>query len=1786
MASNSFAESVINGTYKKSKQKQQNTSQSSNAFAESVIDGSYKKSKTINVSKEPTTTPNKQTINTINNSIIQTMGKSPTQTSNVNQVQPSTTPLVDNRASINPNASDNEKLRISANNNYNQKLALYEQASQAYKQKRDEELANRGISSDYISKFEDATPEQRLAKPTKEQVEQSASDARKYQAQREAIDEATKTEMDNAKFAQNQLKYAKYLKDYSDVQNEGVSLYDQTLGHVVRGAQDMFSTWTDDNRYIDENGNVQYLPTYNQMKEEQARNNTLLGNIGLDGLGKFLGDVGYQGAKVGTSIGLNALIPYAGSATYFTDIYADSYKDNINSGMDNEGAMVNAFAKAGQNYIKQRLLGGFGGKLAKVTGKDVSSLEKVFSKQWAKVATSPKVVAALSSMSAEAVDEFTDTYVEKAIDAVTRNDVSIGDVFSPDTFLEALYSGAVGGATGAIGGINPNSMAAAQQAINERLANQNIEQNTDAQIQAETPQIQTKPQDSINTKLTPQNVLDNPKTTNSNEMSDNLRNYFDLKEKYDKGTIKLEDRNNVISQLNELEDKLTPQERNEVYKRESQKLNTNNTNTQPNLEQTQLELNEADNNVQNNETKETEKQQKDIEQDLINEINNEQRKLDNGTSEDDGFHLAELQKELQEVQQKSIANDSNTFNLGKIDENNTLRSIRTKEDISNRKTNAYQYDNPEVKPYFKDAALDLRDALENYTTKGERWMRPDGTWDGTKFSSTPEITKLKDQYNMSYKDLDKGIDGIIKDKGAENNAASKKVELVIDDMLRNGYKSIDPNTSNPNQNYLDTLAGRPVDNQTNQQTEENPFADEEISEKPEWTKTRESTLKHMTDIANMSDGTNHQLTDKQKLDLINEGLEMGGFDKITELPGKEAKVEKQNDNIPERKSDSELLTIKKEETAKRIADDLNKSIKKDNASSQDFESLRKEIEKETGKPMRSYIETFTKGTGTTDLVKLMDNERITYDPTSKEKVTNEANKALNGLNYDEKIGLAKGIIHSDKRLKATDIAILTEVAKEANRLGKMNDVMELAQDMSMLETEGGQVVWAASLIKNSDPFSQLTMLRKIIDKEQSRGNKIYDGVKIKEDLVNKVVNSYNEDGTWNKETFDNAMDALKQDIVDQMKVRPTEKLNAWRYLSMLGNPKTHIRNVVANYAMMLLQGTKNKIASGIEAITPMQGLNNLLNTKISRKGLKLNIDKGNTEANRGHTLRRSTSEVKAYANETMENYFNENKQGSKYDENIGTLKSDLEKRRKMFRDRTIFGKGLNWANKKNSDLLEKEDVKFNKRAAKNAFANFLTANGIETKADIEANPDLVAQAKDYALFRGQEATFHQYSKTGEVLRNARESLKGGKGLETNYTMLNKSSSALSKGVGLLMDATMPFINTPVNIAKTGIEYTPGVGLLKTISDVKNAPKSLKADVLIDSLSKQFTGGVLAALGYGLAQAGILNGKSSGEKDEELEKNLGKQDYSVNILGNTFDLSWLSPSAMPLFVGVELYDTIKGKTGWSPESIMNLLAGTIDPLSEMSVISSVTQALQSYSKGTQALGDIGTSAITSYISQYIPTLSSQFATLFDDTQRNSSGNSLQEKIYNQVRYKLPFARNSLPAQVDVWGNEKKYAENPFIRFAEAFASPANRKEVKIDDTTKEIERVYDNTGSGLPSLKLTKAPMIDTDYYNLSSEEYIQYKKDYGKNAKDMLDDLMKQDDYKNADDVEKSKMISAIYEYSTYMAKKRIADENNLKFEYKKTNKKNSYNYPKYYLSLDKDDFAKYVAEKYIDYSE
>ena len=117
---------------------------------------------------------------------------------------------------------------------------------------------------------------------------------------------------------------------------------------------------------------------------------------------------------------------------------------------------------------------------------------------------------------------------------------------------------------------------------------------------------------------------------------------------------------------------------------------------------------------------------------------------------------------------------------------------RSYSDVSSRKVKAFQYDHPELHPYFVEAAKGLQQMLGS-STKGERFSvrDEDGYVTGSTGASrnvTPEIEKLLDNAGLSYAQIGKALDDLIHDHGQENYAAAKKVELALDDMLTSGFE--------------------------------------------------------------------------------------------------------------------------------------------------------------------------------------------------------------------------------------------------------------------------------------------------------------------------------------------------------------------------------------------------------------------------------------------------------------------------------------------------------------------------------------------------------------------------------------------------------------------------------------------------------------------------------------------------------------------------------------------------------------------------------------------------------------------------------------------------------------------------------------------------------------------------------------------------------------------------------------------------------------------------------------
>ena len=76
------------------------------------------------------------------------------------------------------------------------------------------------------------------------------------------------------------------------------------------------------------------------------------------------------------------------------------------------------------------------------------------------------------------------------------------------------------------------------------------------------------------------------------------------------------------------------------------------------------------------------------------------------------------------------------------------------------------------------------------------------------------------------------------------------------------------------------------------------------------------------------------------------------------------------------------------------------------------------------------------------------------------------------------------------------------------------------------------------------------------------------------------------------------MDKIWRKIAEQVPSNFADKWNAWRYLSMLFNPVTHIKNMVGNFAFVENGFVKTFLATSIEATVDKLSANGIQRNEI------------------------------------------------------------------------------------------------------------------------------------------------------------------------------------------------------------------------------------------------------------------------------------------------------------------------------------------------------------------------------------------------------------------------------------------------------------------------------------------------------------------------------------------------------------------------------------------------------------
>lgn len=774
-----------------------------------------------------------------------------------------------------------------------------------------------------------------------------------------------------------------------------------------------------------------------------------------------------------------------------------------------------------------------------------------------------------------------------------------------------------------------------------------------------------------------------------------------------------------------------------------------------------------------------------------------------------------------------------------------------------------------------------------------------------------------------------------------------------------------------------------------------------------------------------------------------------------------------------------------------------------------------------GGKTRKHYKSIMQSSNTSPEAKAIAKELIgsdTYIPDSNARQLATAdNRIMSNGADNEAVTLATKVKNNDK-ITADDIAVGERLIEYYSKTGEKEKLQDAIQNVALAGTQAGQTVQAMSLINRQTPQGQAVYLSKVVDRMNKEIEKRTKGkgqqFNLTPEMLDKITNS-------SKDNLEKNIDEVARELAKQVPKTTMEKVDSWRYFSMLANPRTHIRNIIGNLSMASVQKVKNKVAGGLEAIAQKTGM----------------IDE------RTKTLKPASREVKKFAKADVENVLGRLNNESKFD-----TKNLIQQYQRTFKSNVLentLGKLYNL----NSKALEAEDTFGLKSAYRKAMADYMTANKL-TEKDLTAGTKeadtKLENARKYAIQQAQEATFHQYSSVASLLN----------------TLENKN-----KATKLLTGAIIPFKKTPINVAKTGIEYSP-IGIVKSFTtDIAKLRKGdINVNQYIDNLAKGLTGTGITLAGYALAQAGILSasGDEDDQKNQYYQQDRGNQSFSLKIGDKTYSLDWLSPTAIPLFIGAQLNDNVKNAgEEQTTEDMLDKISNSIDamasamnPMIEMSMLSGVASAVKSFAQGdAQFFQNLAINSAKSYVNQFFPTLGGQIAKMVDDTERTTT--STKQNMFakavdstgRQILNKIPFASKLLPAKTDVWGNELKREPNKLYRALQQAVFPWTEKTLKSTNVDNSISDLYEKTGdnSVLPNTSINKDFTINSEKYRLTSDEYANYKKQYGKTSYNLLNKLTSSSEYKNMTDEQKTKAISEIYSYANEKNKIDYANKNNIK---------------------------------------
>lgn len=705
---------------------------------------------------------------------------------------------------------------------------------------------------------------------------------------------------------------------------------------------------------------------------------------------------------------------------------------------------------------------------------------------------------------------------------------------------------------------------------------------------------------------------------------------------------------------------------------------------------------------------------------------------------------------------------------------------------------------------------------------------------------------------------------------------------------------------------------------------------------------------------------------------------------------------------------------------------------------------------------------------------------------------------------------------------------------------------QFASDPALMEAD------AIQLLSDSERTRKMSdeQRKKILDSVSQNAEKLrsiekgdVDGVV---DLIKGMSTERRTNGLWSNKmgrTMEKALEQAKKlpggeaflrDVAasqvrgiayDYAKPSTLEQIKAYRYLSMLSKPATPGRNLVGNMVYDPVEAVSNNIGVGLDMLlskytgTRSVAADKSYFSKTKRKGM-------------------GEATLKSYI-ETGLDASVSNAQG-KYE--TGGSRSFKMTGNFLERFLSTWEKYSNYA-MVTTDQMQKGGI----QAEAQRGIDALEAKGKVAKGALDGRAEEIAR----------ERTFQNEGKLAQATGVVRRALNV-------FSIKDKRGGSF--GVG---DLILPFTNVPGNIASAAIQYSPA-GFINAGAEVVKVLNKAKAGTLtaseqakaVTDFGRAFNGTMGIAFFAVLAGAGIMNVAGDDDKDKEaLEKSEGVSGTQLNlsalnrwIAGESTEwrdgddlvsIGFLDPINAQMTYGALLADCYKDEG----LTFANVAGGNLESafqsvmdLPAMSQFQEIENSLK-YSKADTTGGKLADATFrygASQATSFVPNVVSGVAQGVDGTVRDTyNGDTVWENSLSAMKSKIPGLRETLPAALDNWGQEKKYTGTAAENFLNATLNPGSVTKYRTSAVNQELYRLGENIDIKYPEKKAPNSGNRDGEKVSLDQDERRQYQMAYGQTAYDNIQKVIRSSVYKQSSDAEKAAAIQNLLEVATSAGKKK-----------------------------------------------